>query len=69
MIGGKYKLEKEPRTTFAQGEKLIREIAMLTDYAPQVVLIGGWAYDGQDTGYPAEDKVNESMGGYDALMH
>jgi hypothetical protein len=68
MIAGKYKLEKEPRTTFAQGEKLIRDIAMLTDYAPQVVLICGWAYDGQDTGYPAEDKVNESMGGYRALM-
>jgi len=69
MIGGKYKLEKEPRTTFAQSEQLIRDVAMLTDYAPQVALVGGWAYDGQDTGYPAEDKVNESMGGYDGLMH
>ena len=69
MIGGKYKLEKEPRTTFAQGEQLIHDVAMLTDYAPQVVMVGGWAYDGQDTGYPAEDKVNESMGGYDGLMH
>ena len=68
LIGGKYKLEKEPRTTFAQSEQLIHEVAMLTDYAPQVVLIGGWEYDGQDTGYPAEDKVND-MGGYDGLMH
>lgn len=69
MIGGRYKLEKEPRTTFAEAEKLILDIAMLTDYAPQVAIVGGWAYDGQDTGYPAEDEVNESMGGYDALMH
>jgi Endo-alpha-N-acetylgalactosaminidase len=69
MIAGKYKLEKEPRTTFAQSEKLIKDIAMLTDYAPQVALVGGWANDGQDTGYPAEDRVNSSMGGYDGLMH
>jgi hypothetical protein len=69
MIAGKYKLEKLPKTTFAQGEQLVHDIAMLTDYAPQVSLVGGWAYDGQDTGYPAEDKVNDSMGGYDALMH
>jgi hypothetical protein len=69
LIAGKYKLEKEPKTTFAQAETMIREVAMLTDYAPQVVLVGGWAYDGQDTGYPAEDKVNESMGGYGGLMH
>ena len=69
MIGGKYKLEKEPRTTFAQSETLVHDIAMLTDFAPQVALVGGWAYDGQDTGYPAEDKVNENMGGYDGLMH
>jgi len=69
LIGGKYKLEKQPRTTFAQAEQLVHDVAMLTDYAPQVALVGGWAYDGQDTGYPAEDQVNESMGGYDALRH
>jgi hypothetical protein len=69
LTGGKYKLEKEPRTTFAQSEQMIHDVAMLTDYAPQVVLVGGWAYDGQDTGYPAEDKVNDSMGGYNGLMH
>jgi Endo-alpha-N-acetylgalactosaminidase len=69
MIGGKYKPEKEPRTTFAQGEQLVHDIAMLTDYAPQVAFVGGWLYDGQDTGYPAEDKVNDSMGSYDTLMH
>jgi len=69
MIGGKYKPEKEPRTTFALGERLIHDIAMLTDYAPQVAFVGGWVYDGQDTGYPSEDKINDSMGGYDALIH
>ena len=69
LIAGKYKPEKGPRTTFAQSEKLIKDIAALTDYAPQVPLISGWVYDGQDTGFPSEDKVNESLGGYDGLKH
>ena len=30
MIAGKYKTEAKPRTTFAQSEMLIRDIAMLT---------------------------------------
>jgi hypothetical protein len=68
MIAGKYKTEAEPRTTFAQSEKLIRDIAMLTDHAPQVALVSGWVYDGQDTGYPSEDKVNDSLGGYEGFM-
>jgi hypothetical protein len=69
MIAGKYKTEAKPRTTFAQSEMLIRDIAMLTDHAPQVALVSGWVYDGQDTGYPSEDKVNDSLGGYDGFMH
>jgi Endo-alpha-N-acetylgalactosaminidase len=68
MIAGKYKTEAKPRTTFAQSEMLIRDIAMLTDHAPQVALVSGWVYDGQDTGYPSEDKVNDSLGGYDGFM-
>lgn len=63
LIAGKYKPEKEPRTTFAQSEKLIKNIAALTDFAPQIPLVSGWAYDGQDTGFPSEDRVNESLGG------
>jgi Endo-alpha-N-acetylgalactosaminidase len=69
IVGGKYKLEKEPRTSFAQSAQLIRDIAMLTDYAPQVPLISGWVYDGQDTGFPSEDSVNATLGGYDGLIH
>ncbi len=69
LVAGKYKPEKEPRTTFAQSEKLISDIAALTDYAPQIPLISGWVYDGQDTGFPSEDKVNESLGGYAGLKH
>jgi hypothetical protein len=68
MIAGKYKTEAEPRTTFTQSETLIRDIAMLTDRAPQVALVSGWVYDGQDTGYPSEDKVNASLGGYEGFM-
>ena len=69
LIGGNYKADKEPRTTFKQSEALIADIAAQTDYAPQLPLISGWVYDGQDTGFPSEDKVNERLGGYEGLMH
>ncbi len=68
MIAGKMKVEPEPRTTFAQSAELIRDMARLTDYAPQVAYISGWVYDGQDTGYPSEDVVNRSLGSYEELM-
>lgn len=68
LIGGKSKTEAVPRTTFAQSRELIRDIARLSDYAPQVAFISGWVYDGQDTGYPSEDVVNASLGTYEELM-
>ena len=68
LIAGKQKTESEPRTTFAQSRILIQDIARLTDYVPQVAYISGWVYDGQDTGYPSEDKVNASLGSYEELM-
>lgn len=67
IVAGKNKVETEPRTTFAQSRELIRDIAMLTDYAPQTVFLSGWAYDGQDTGFPSEDKINVSLGTYEDL--
>lgn len=67
LIAGRMKIEPKPRTTFAESRKLIRDIARLTDYAPQVAYISGWVYDGQDTGYPSEDVVNPSLGTYDQL--
>lgn len=68
LIAGRNKVADQPRTTFEQSEKLVRDIAERTDYAPQLALVSGWVYDGQDTGFPSEDKVNESLGGYDKLM-
>jgi hypothetical protein len=68
MIAGKMKVEPEPRTTFGQSAKLIRDIARITDYAPLIAYISGWVYDGQDTGYPSEDVVNASLGSYEQLM-
>jgi len=68
LIAGRNKTETSPRTTFAQSRQLIRDIARLTDYAPQVAYISGWVYDGQDTGYPSEDVVNASLGSYEELM-
>jgi hypothetical protein len=67
IVAGKKKTEVEPRTTFAQSAQLVRDVAMLTDNAPQTVFISGWAYDGQDTGFPSEDKINSSLGTYDDL--
>lgn len=62
IVAGKRKIDAQPKTTFAQCETLVRDIAMLTDYAPQVAFMSGWGYDGQDTGFPSEDKINASLG-------
>jgi hypothetical protein len=35
--------------------------------APQTVFVSGWTYDGQDTGFPSEDKINASLGTYEKL--
>lgn len=67
IVAGKNKVEPKPRTTFAQSKQLIRDVGLLTDSAPQTVFISGWDYDGQDTGYPSEDKINSSLGTYDDL--
>jgi Endo-alpha-N-acetylgalactosaminidase len=68
MIAGKMKIEPQPRTTFEQSGKLVRDIARLTDYASQVAYVSGWVYDGQDTGYPSEDVVNAALGSYEQLI-
>jgi Endo-alpha-N-acetylgalactosaminidase len=62
IVAGKKKVDPLPQTTFAQSKELVRDVALLTDNAPQVICISGWAYDGQDTGFPSEDKVNSSLG-------
>ena len=67
IVAGKNKTVDKPKTTFAQSRQLVRDVARLTDYAPQTVFISGWVYDGQDTGYPSEDKINESLGSYEEL--
>jgi len=68
LIAGKSKVDALPHTTFAQSRQLIQDLAHLTDHAPQVALISGWVYDGQDTGYPSDDVVNSSLGTYAELM-
>ncbi len=68
LVAGKSKTEPKPRTTFTQSRELIRDVARLTDFALQVVLLSGWVYDGQDTGYPSDDVVNTSLGSYAELM-
>jgi hypothetical protein len=67
IVAGKRKMDAEPGTTFAQSGQLVKDIAALTDHAPQTAFISGWAYDGQDTGFPSEDKINSSLGSYGDL--
>ena len=59
----------QPSATFEQCERLIRQIAELTDYSPQIVHLWGWQYRGKDTGYPAVAEVDQRIGGYDAMMN
>jgi Endo-alpha-N-acetylgalactosaminidase len=59
----------QPSATFSQCEQLIRQIAELTDYSPQIVHLWGWQYRGKDTGYPAVAEVDQRIGGYDAMMN
>jgi len=54
--------------TFDEALELIKKIAYLTDFAPQIIYLIGWQYYGHDTGYPAVDKVNERLGGYEGLI-
>ena len=67
ILAGKNKTAPAPRSTFAQSKQIVQDVAMLTDHAPQTCFISGWAYDGQDTGFPSEDKVNFSLGTYEEL--
>jgi hypothetical protein len=57
-----------PRMTFAQAGNLVRQMAMLTAYAPQDVYLWGWQFRGKDTGYPAVSEVNARAGGRDGLL-
>lgn len=57
-----------PPSTFAQCEKLVSDIAGLTDRAPQIVHLWGWQFRGKDTGYPAVNVVDQRIGGYDGMM-
>lgn len=59
---------KKVAATFEECEQLIREVAALTDNAPQVVHLWGWQYRGKDTGYPAVAEVNQRVGSYEGLM-
>ena len=57
-----------PPSTFTQCEKLISDIADLTDHAPQIVHLWGWQFRGKDTGYPAVNAVDERIGGHEGMM-
>ena len=56
-----------PHMPFDQAGKLIRQMAMLTAYAPQDIYLWGWQFRGKDTGYPAVNVVDAKAGGYGGL--
>lgn len=61
-------LFEKPTATFEECERLIADVAALTDRAPQIVHLWGWQFKGKDTGYPAVNVVDERIGGYDGMM-
>ena len=61
-------LFEKPTATFEDCERIIRDVAALTDNARQIVHLWGWQYKGKDTGYPAVAEVNPRIGGYDGMM-
>ncbi len=54
--------------TFEAAGEIIRRVAAMTDYAPQVAYLVGWQNEGHDSKYPAVEVVNARLGGYDGLM-
>lgn len=48
-------------TTFKETLDIIRRVHRITDGARQIVYLVGWQFDGHDTGYPALDRLNESL--------
>jgi len=60
--------QQKPASTFVQCEKLVSDVADLTDRAAQIVHLWGWQFHGSATGYPAVNSVNERIGGYDGIM-
>jgi hypothetical protein len=57
----------KPMATFAESEKIVQRVALLTGGAPQDVYLWGWQYKGKDTGYPAVAEVNKRLGGLDGF--
>ena len=65
-----YPNPNRPRITpFPQVLERIKEFANQTDSPKRIFYLAGWQYNGHDTGYPSVDKVNEKLGGYDALKN
>lgn len=54
--------------TFDQCREIVDRVAAFTDDAPQVVHLWGWQFRGKDTGYPAVNVVDDSIGGYDGMI-
>lgn len=58
----------KPLYTLDAAAALVKDVAAVTDYNPQVVYITGWQIEGMDTGYPAADTIGERIGGYEKYL-
>ena len=58
----------KPGATFAETERITKQVASLIANTPQTVYLWGWQYSGKDTGYPAVDKINPRLGTFDDLQ-
>lgn len=54
--------KNNPCTTLKEAKEIISYFNNITDGIPQIIYLVGWQYEGHDTGYPALDKLNSSMG-------
>lgn len=60
---------ERPTLTFEAAAAHVRKVAALIDYFPQTIYLGGWQFDGHDTGYPAVSQIGNRIGGYEGYLH
>ena len=68
MTGTDLPTASVPKHTFSDISDYVKKVAALIDFAPQIVYLGGWQFDGHDTGYPSFDEIGRRMGGLEAYL-
>lgn len=58
----------KPNFTFEEVARYVKDVAALVDYCLQVLYLGGWSFEGRDTGYPAVNQLGYRLGDYDTYL-